>query len=135
MNECIQKGYLIILINTYHRSPLIRQTKRISFGMSVILFAWSAAKFQSSNVPERIIQYNININLQLIRNDDVCNKLIFQKITYSINELQQLHAKPLLLQLASCGYSYLPILGHSVIGLPAKWNFHGSSSPIRLQPY
>ena len=77
----------IILINTYHRSPLIRRTKRISFGMSVILFAWSAAKFPSSNVPERITQYHININLQLIRNDDVCNKLIFQKITYSINEL------------------------------------------------
>ena len=103
--------------------------------MSVILFAWSAAKFPSSNVPERIIQDNIYITLELIRHDDVCNKLIFQKISYSINELRQLHAKPLLLQLASCGYSYLPILGHSVVALPAKWNFHGSSSPIHLQPY
>ena len=92
--------------------------------MSVILFAWSAAKFPSSNVPERIIQDNIYITLELIRHDDVCYKLIFQKISYSINELWQLHAKPLLPQLASCGYSYLPILGHSVVALLAKWNFH-----------
>ena len=54
-SKCIQKrlfNYLttIILINTYHRSPLIHRTKRISFGMSVILFAWSAAKFPSSNM-------------------------------------------------------------------------------------
>ena len=103
--------------------------------MSVILFAWSAAKFPSLNVPERIIQANINITFELIRHD-TCNKLInFRKISYSIYELQQLHAKPLLLQLASCGYSYLPILGHPVIGVWAKWNSHGSSSPIRLQPY
>ena len=78
-SKCIQKrlfNYLttIILINTYHRSPLIRWTKHISFGMSVILFAWSAAKFPSSNVPERIIQDNIYITLELIRHDDVCNK-------------------------------------------------------------
>ena len=65
----------IISINTYHHSPLICRTKRISFGMSVILFAWSAAKFPSSNVPERIIQDNINITVELIRHD-ACNKLI-----------------------------------------------------------